>query len=168
MKPLLISPLSLQSLNTFFDNFDFSEDSEHIKKYISFIKEATFCYQNIIHKFYSALEDEIVGFVVLSTKSVDEITGIFIEFLYLKPKYRNKMNEITDTKYSYFLLDYVIKIAIKIQKEVAINHIYLVPINDKVRIVYQEYGFENIPNSGNNGFEDYMVFNLLEEDATIF
>jgi len=168
MKPLLITSLSIDSLKSFFDDFDFLEDSKHIKKYISFIKEASFCRQNVIHEFYSALEDEIIGFVVISTKEVDDIMGIFIEFIYIKPKYRNKINEITDTKYSYYLLDYVIEISIKIQKEVAINHIYLVPISDKVRIVYQEYGFENIPNSGNNGFEDYMVFNLLEEDATIF
>ena len=168
MKPILISAVSSRELKTFFDEFDFIEDSEHIKRYIAFIKEATFCYQNIIHKLYNVKEDEVIGFVVLgTTKAVDDITGILIEFLYLKPQYRGKTNEITDIKYSHFLLDYVIETAIKIQKEIAINHIYLVPINDKVRTIYTKYGFENIPNSGNNGFEDYMVFNLLEEDFTI-
>lgn len=169
MKSILISPLSVKELKTFFDEFDFREDSKHIKKYISFIKEATFCYQNIIHSLYDVIEDEEIGFVVLgTTKAVDDVTGILIEFLYLKPKYRGKTNEITDIKYSYLLLDYVVEKAIKVQKEIAINHIYLVPINDKVRQVYSQYGFEHIPNSGNNGFEDYMVFNLLDEDFTIF
>ena len=69
--------------------------------------------------------------------------------------------------FSYFILDYVIETAIKIQKEIVIDYIYLVPINDKVRTIYSKYGLENNPNSGNSGFEDYMVFNLSEEDFTI-
>ena len=47
--------------------------------------------------------------------------------------------------------------------------------NDKLKyfkeaidsIVNQDYGFENIPDSGTNQWEDYMVFNLLDEDPTI-
>ena len=61
----------------------------------------------------------------------------------------------------------MIETVIKIQKEIVIDYIYLVPINDKVRTIYSKYGFENIANSGNSGFEDYMVFNLSEEDFTI-
>jgi len=75
---------------------------------------------------------------------------------------------MTQLKYSYVLLDYIIEEALKIQKIVAVNHVYLVPINDNVRKVYEDYGFENIPGSGNNPYEDYMVFNLLDEDITIY
>ncbi len=163
-----ISQISFNNLDSFFKNFDFTQDSAHIQKYISFIQEASFCYQNIIHEIYDTTQKEVIGFTALSTtKEVDDISGILIEFLYLKPKYRGKSEEGSQTQYSYLLLDYIITTAITIQKQVAINHIYLVPINDKIRKTYNNYGFENIPSSGKNAYEDYMVFNLLDEDPTI-
>ena len=168
MTPIGISQVSFNDLSSFFKSFDFTQDSTHIQKYINFIQEASFCYQNIIHELYDLAEDEVIGFTALSTtKEVDDISGILIEFLYLKPKYRGKTDEMSQTKYSHLLLDYIITTAIKIQKQVAINHIYLVPIDNKVREIYHKYGFENIPGSGSNEFEDYMVFNLLDEDPTI-
>ena len=39
--------------------------------------------------------------------------------------------------------------------------------SNKMRSIYNEYGFVNIPGSGKNEFEDYMVFNLLDEDPTL-
>ncbi len=163
-----ISPVSFNDLNSFFKNFDFTKDSVHIQKYISFIQEASFCYQNIIHELYDLAENEVIGFTALSTtREVDNIVGVLVEFLYLKPQYRGKSDEMSQAKYSHLLLDYIIAIAIKIQKQVAINHIYLIPIDDKVRKIYHKYGFENIPGSGKNEYEDYMVFNLLDEDPTI-
>ena len=168
MIPLNISQVAFLELSSFFKCFDFKEDSVHIQEYIDFIQEASFCYQNIIHKIYDNAEDKIIGFTALSTtKEVDNISGVLIEFLYLKPQYRGKNDEYSQTKYSYLLLDYIVQTAIKIQKQVAINHIYLVPIDDRVREMYHQYGFENIPGSGKNEFEDYMVFNLLDEDPTL-
>ena len=168
MTPIITSQVSVHNLNSFFKTFNFTQDSVHIQKYISFIQEASFCYQNIIHEIYNITEDEVIGFTALSTtKEVDDINGILIEFLYIKPKYRGITEETLQSKYSFLLLDYIITIAIKIQKQIAINHIYLVPINDKVREIYYNYGFENIPGSGSHEFEDYMVFNLLDNDPTI-
>jgi hypothetical protein len=167
MTPIGISQVSFDDLSSFFKSFDFTQDSAHIQKYISFIQEASFCYQNIIHELYDAAE-EVIGFTALSTtKEVDNISGVLVEFLYVKPQYRNKIDEMSQTKYSHLLLDYIITTALKIQKQVAINHIYLVPINSKVREIYHKYGFENIPGSKENEYEDYMVFNLLDEDPTI-
>ena len=168
MTPIGISQVSFDDLSSFFKSFDFTQDSAHIQKYISFIQEASFCYQNIIHELYDVAEEEVIGFTALSTtKEVDNISGVLVEFLYVKPQYRGKNDEISQTKYSHLLLDYIITTALKIQKQVAINHIYLVPIDAKVREIYHKYGFENIPGSGSNEFEDYMVFNLLDEDPTI-
>ena len=159
-----ISQVPFNDLNSFFKSFDFTQDSAHIQKYISFIQEASFCYQNIIHDLYDVAEEEVIGFTALSTtKEVDNISGILVEFLYVKPQYRGKIDEMSQTKYSHLLLDYIITTGLK----VAINHIYLVPIDDKVRKIYHKYGFENIPGSGKNEYEDYMVFNLLDEDPTI-
>ena len=168
MTPIGISQVSFNDINSFFKSFDFTQDSSHIQKYISFIQEASCCYQNIIHELHDLVEDDVIGFTALSTtKEVDGISGILVEFLYLKPQYRGKADQSLHTKYSNLLLDYIITTALKIQKQVAINHIYLVPIDNKVREIYHKYGFENIPGSGSNEFEDYMVFNLLDEDPTI-
>ena len=125
MTPIGISPLSSDELNSFFKRFDFTQDSAHIQKYISFIQEASLCYQNIIHELYDLAEEEVIGFTALSTtKEVDDISGILIEFLYLKPQYRDQTDKMSQTKYSHLLLDYIIATALKIQKQVAINHIY--------------------------------------------
>lgn len=162
-----ISPVVFDDLKSFFQSFNFSQDSIHIQQYISLIQEASLCYQNIVHKLVDT--DTIIGFIALSTtKEVDNIAGVLIEFLYLKPNFRNTIELHSQIKYSYILLDYVVTTALIIQKQIAINHIYLVPINDKVRKIYKEYGFENLPASGKNEYEDYMVFNLLDEDPTIF
>jgi len=168
MNTIEISQVSFQSINSFFDGFNFVDDTKHIQKYISFIQEASLCYQNIIHQIYDANKEETVGFIALSTtREVDDISGVLVEFLYLKPDYRGKIDNVSQQKYSYIALDYIIVTAIEIQKKIAINHIYLVPIDNKVRKIYNRYGFENIPGSGSNEFEDYMVFNLLDEDPTI-
>ena len=141
----------------------------HIQQYVSFIQEASACYQNIIHKLYDLEKSKVIGFIALSTtQEVDGIPGVLVEFLYIKSQYRGKNDKISKTKYSHLLLDYIIRVALTIQKQVAINHIYLVPINEKVREIYNAYGFENIPSSGKNEYEDYMVFNLLDEDPTLF
>jgi GNAT superfamily N-acetyltransferase len=154
----LITPLSQNSLTSFFDSFDFHNESEHIQKLVSLLRETAYCYQNIIHVGFN--EENPYGFISLKiTNDVDNIAGLLIEFLYVKPHLRHKNTD--EPRNSYALLDYAITLALELQKQVAINHVYLIPINANKRSLYEEYGFENIPNSGKNTFEDYMVFNLL-------
>jgi hypothetical protein len=167
MTPLIITPVAFNELHSCFNSFNFSQDSSHIQEYVNLVKELSFCYQSVIHKVSDG--SSIIGFTALRTtyEDIDGVPGILVEFLYLKKEYRAEIEVSSHIKYSFLVLDYIIEKAIEIQKIVAINHVYLVPINDKVRQVYYEYGFENIPGSGKNEFEDYMVFNLLEEDPTI-
>ncbi|MEN8148120.1 MAG: hypothetical protein ABFR02_10960 [Campylobacterota bacterium] len=169
MAPVVISPLRPQGVNPFFESVDVSNDTKHVQEYISLTHETAACYQTIIHKAYCTEQKNIFGFCALRTTydDVDGVPGMLVEFLYVKPEYRNTQEKTSQVKYSFLLLDYIVEEAIKIQKLIAINHVYLVPINDKVRKVYEEYGFENIPGSGSNEYEDYMVFNLLDEDPTI-
>lgn len=169
MHPISISPIPLGGLTSFFTNFNFTQDSQNLQNYIDLVQETSHCYQSIIHEAYSLIEEESFGFISLRTTydDIDGVPGVLVEFLYLKEKYRSNTEEFSQIKYSFLLLDYIIEVAIKVQRQVAINHVYLVPINDKVRDVYKAYGFENIPNSGQNEYEDYMVFNLLEEDPTL-
>jgi hypothetical protein len=42
MTPIGISQVSFDDLSSFFKSFDFTQDSAHIQKYISFIQEASF------------------------------------------------------------------------------------------------------------------------------
>jgi hypothetical protein len=160
----LITPLSVSDITSFFDSFDFKNESIHIQKLVSLLGETAYCYQNIIHAGFNG--EQSYGFISLKiTNDVDNIAGLLIEFLYVKPHLRHKNTD--EPRNSYTLLDYAITIALELQKLVAINHVYLIPINANKRSLYEEYGFENIPNSGKNDFEDYMVFNLLPDDPTI-
>lgn len=160
----MTNPLSQNDLTSFFDSFDLTSESIHIQELVHILAETAACYQNIIHAgFIGTLP---FGFISLKiTNDVDNIAGLLIEFLYVKSEYRYK--HINDPRYSHILLDYAITVALELQKLVAINHVYLIPIDANKRNLYQEYGFENIPNSGKNDFEDYMVFNLLSDDPTI-
>lgn len=161
----MIAPIPQNDLNSFLASFNFKNESVHIQELVHLLGETAFCYQNIIHAGFN--EAQPYGFISLKiTNDVDNIAGILIEFLYVKPHYRHK--HVEEPRYSYALLDYAITIALELQKLVAINHVYLIPIDANKRNLYQEYGFENIPNSGKNDFEDYMVFNLLPDDPTIF
>ena len=169
MLPYSLSPLNVKDLRNFFNQFDFFDETNHTLKYIQIVQELAFCQQVIIHEAFSLIDDEPLGFVALCVThdEIDNIAGMLVEFVYVKPKYRSVISEFLDTKFSYMILDYTIEIALKLQKNVAINHVYLVPVNEKVRKVYLDYGFENIPGSGKNEYEDFMVFNLLDEDPVL-
>lgn len=155
----MIRPLSSESLSEFFTSFDFSSEPKALQNFIGLLRETASHRQNIIHACYNG--EMPIGFLSLKiTNDVDNIPGLLIEFLYIKPEYRQKT--IGDSpRYSFALLDDVIILAFELQKIVAINHIFLIPVDENKRSLYLEYGFENIPCSGKNPFEDFMVFNLL-------
>ena len=157
----MITPLSSETLSDFFLSFDFSCESEALKAFIGLLRETASHRQNIIHA--GNIGKIPFGFVSLKiTNDVDNIPGLLIEFLYIKPEYRQKT--LGDTpRYSFSLLDDVIMLAFELQKVVAINHVFLIPVDENKRAMYLEYGFENIPGSGKNPFEDFMVFNLLSD-----
>ena len=169
MHPYGLSPLNFSELDNFFKEFDFSEDEAHTREYLGMVQESAYCQQIIIHEASSISDEDLFGFVALSIthEDVDNVPGLLVEFIYVKPKYRKKIAEFADTQYSYIILDYIIEVALKLQKQVAINHVYLVPVNEKVRALYLDYGFVNIPSSGKNENEDFMVFNLLDEDPVL-
>ncbi len=169
MIPYSLSPLHVSELDNFFKEFDFSKDEAHTREYLGIIQESAYCQQIIIHKAFGIVNEESFGFVALGIThdNVDNVPGLLVEFIYLKPKYRNNVAEFSNTKYSYIVLDYVIEVALKLQKQIAMNHVYLVPINEKVRSVYLDYGFINIPSNGKDENEDFMLFNLLDEDPVL-
>lgn len=98
MKNISISPLSAQELEPLFKRLDFSKDSEHIKKYISIVREIAACQQVVIYEAYDLSKDDI-----------DNVPGIIVEFLYLKVEYRSKIEEFSNIKYSFLLLDHIIR-----------------------------------------------------------
>jgi len=55
MSEVNIYQVSFENLNSFFSTFDFTKESVHIQQYINFVQEASFCYQNVIHKLYDKI-----------------------------------------------------------------------------------------------------------------
>ncbi|MCX6073750.1 MAG: hypothetical protein NTY39_05470 [Campylobacterales bacterium] len=45
----MITPLSVSDIASFFNSFDFKNESIHIQKLVSLLGETAYCYQNIIH-----------------------------------------------------------------------------------------------------------------------
>lgn len=159
----MITPLPSESLSDFFTSFDFSDESEALQAFIALLRETASHRQNIIHACYDG--ETPIGFVSLKmTGDVDNIPGLLIEFLYIKPEYRRKTIGDSPLR-SFSILDDVIMLAFELQKIVAINHVFLIPVDENKRSLYLEYGFENIPGSGKNPFEDFMVFNLLAKEV---
>lgn len=139
-----------------------SDPYQYVDDFISENFELSHQDFTILHAGYDRGNETYFGFTSLRiSNDIDDIPGLFAELLYVKPPYRGKINKTTGQKYSYDMLDYIIQIGIQFQKNAAVNHIFLVPVTQEVRNAYKEYGFENLPDSGKNEFEDYMVFNLL-------
>lgn len=162
-------PSSSSDIKTFQDALDAPQcDKQHVARFIQ--ENFDFAYQNltILHAAYDKEKQTYIGFASLRVAmEIDDLPGLYVELVYLKPAYRNTINPQTDQKYSFDLLDYVFSIGNILQKNSAVNHIFLVPVTDKVRETYRTYGFEDLPGSGSNEFEDYMVLNLIDEDASI-
>lgn len=171
MSNLFITPIPSDTLSikSFQESLKAPEgDKEYVARFIQ--ENFEFAYENftIIHACYDQMKDTYFGFVSLRVAfEIDDLPGLYVELIYLKPEYRKVVNPETEQKFSFDLLDYVFSIGINLQKNAAVNHIFLVPVTEQVREIYNDYGFENIPSSGKNEFEDYMVLNLIEEDASI-
>lgn len=86
----MIHPLSQNDLTSFFNSFDLIGESIHIQELVHILAETATCYQNIIHAgFIGTLP---FGFISLKiTNDVDNISGLLIEFLYVKSEYRYKL-----------------------------------------------------------------------------
>lgn len=162
-------PSSSSDIKCFQDALDApTSDKQHVGRFIQ--ENFDFAYQNltILHAAYDPEKQTYIGFASLRVDvKIEGLPGLYVELIYLKPEYRNTLNPQTDQKYSFDLLDHVFSIGNILQKNSAVNHIFLVPVTDKVRETYRAYGFEDLPSSGPNVFEDYMVLNLIDEDASI-
>jgi len=116
----------------------------------------------VIHACYDLKEEQYCGFLNLGTTTdIDDLVSIAIEFIFVEPTYRKRIfEELYGIKLSeYLLVDYVIdEIGTNVKESIGINTVALVPIADKVRNIYEEMGFQSIPKSGKNEFEDWMVF----------
>ncbi|PHR54198.1 MAG: hypothetical protein COA44_13795 [Arcobacter sp.] len=169
MKQFLSTPLTLDELPEFYKSLDFSEDTDSTQEYVAIVFEESFLSQNIVHKIYCNFIQEFIGFTMLraADEDVDGVPGIMVEYLYLQKQYRGEEDKTTSKPYSWIILNYIVEKSIEVQNIIAVNHIYLVPVTNDVRKVYEKFGFENLPETGSSQNEDYMVFNLLEEDISI-
>lgn len=121
-------------------------------------------FTNVLHLCYDRKKEKYCAILNLgTTNSLDDVTSLNVDFLFVEPSYRKiAFEELDNIKLSeYILIDYVVgEIGTYIKKNLGIGWVVLTPITEKVREVYSTYGFKSIKESGKNEFEDWMVFNI--------
>ena len=123
-------------------------------------------FTNVIHTCYDRQEKQYCAILNIGTYIVEDTISINVEFLFVEPNYRKKkFIELGNRKLSqYLLLDYVIgEIGIDAKRNFGIGWVALTPISKEVRELYTNYGFVSIKGSGNNKYEDWMIFNIPQE-----
>ncbi len=118
----------------------------------------------VVHACYDQISEQYCAIMFIgTTTAIDDRASIAIEYIFIEPSYRKQIfTELNNMKLSEFLLlDYaLVQIGLSVKEKIGINFISLVPINEKVRVIYEDMGFTTIKNSGTNQDEDWMIFNI--------
>ena len=94
------------------------------------------------------------GLIALNFEIVGEFSSLSIDLLFISKSYRNIYFDEIDSKISYFLLDFALQEAIKMNQISKLDAVLLTPINDCVKNVYIQYGFKE--------FDDDWLYILMD------
>ena len=93
------------------------------------------------------------GLIALNFEMVGEFSSLSIDLLFISKSYRGIHYDDIDNKISYFLLDFALQEAIEMNKISKLDAVILTPINECVKNVYIQYGFEEFD-------EDWLYLSL--------
>jgi len=164
-----IEPIAMYQLASFLASYSIVFDYPRVEEIFKMTTELAFNQEdvvatNVIHACYDLQEEKYCAIINLGTTTdIDDVVSIAVEFFYINPEYRKDIFvDDLGCKLSHFLLqDYVIgEVAYKIKKDIGINIVGIVPMNDIVREIYEGIGFESIKNPQNSTYEDWMIFPL--------
>lgn len=167
-KRFLVEIIDKSNLKSFFSNYKPTFDLPNSEEIFNRTTELAYDNEdilatNVIHACYDLEEEKYCAIMNLgTTTAVDDLVSIDVEFLFIEKEYRKNELEGIDSKLSKYLLqDYLIgEVAINIQKNIGINYIAIAPLNDKIRSVYEDYGYESILREKDDFYEDWMVFTI--------
>jgi len=92
--------------------------------------------------------DEIFGLIALSVSSIDTFPSLQIDYLFVSEPYRGiYLNRLDNTKISTYLIEFAINIAKRVQEDVGLRYVVLLPDNDKLQLTYKKMGFQLLQQS---------------------
>jgi len=90
-------------------------------------------------------EDITLGFIALSSSSIDDFPSLQVDYLFVNNPYRGVELDILDnTKTSNYLVEFAIETAKELQEIVGLRYLVLLPDNDRLQVIYQEMGFNKL------------------------
>lgn len=166
----LIEPIKQSKLESFFkDQYSPAFDLPNTEEIFKNTFELAFDNEDakattVIHACYDQVQEKYCAFINIGTTTqIDDIASLAIEYIFIESDYRKvQFHELGNMKLSeYLLLDYTIgTIGFNVKEQIGIHVIGLVPVNEKVREIYENMGFISLPKSGSHENEDWMIFNI--------
>ena len=95
------------------------------------------------------------GLIALNFEVVGEFSALSIDLIFISKPYRGIFFEEINFKISSYLLEFALQEAIQMNNISKLDAILLTPINDCVKDVYLEFGF-------NEFTDDWLMFSIDE------
>jgi len=110
-----------------------------------------------LHILYDERDNQSIpcGLIALNFEIVGSFSALSIDFIFISKTYRGKVFDEIDSKISFYLLNFALQEAIIMNGVSQLDAVILTPINECVKEVYAEFGFEE--------FEDGWMYLLIDD-----
>jgi len=111
--------------------------------------------QTRIHILYDVANNSKIpsGLIALNFEVVGEFSALSVDLLFVSLPYRNKYFKEIDTKISLYLLQFSLHEAINMNSISKLDAVLLTPINECVKQIYLDFGFEEMT-------DDWLYFSI--------
>jgi hypothetical protein len=90
--------------------------------------------------------EEKLGFIALSASSIGDFPSLQIDYLFVDYRFRGKsLPELENEKASTYLIEFAIKTAKDIQKQIGLRYLVLLPDDERLETIYLKMGFDYLP-----------------------
>jgi hypothetical protein len=109
-----------------------------------------------LHILYDERTKESIpcGLIALNFETVGEFSSLSVDLLFISKQYRGLYFYEINSKISYFLLDFALQEATDMNQISKLDAVLLTPINNCVKNVYIQYGFQE--------FDDDWLYILVD------
>jgi len=110
-----------------------------------------------LHILYDERDDKSIpcALIALNFEMVGSFSALCIDFIFISKSYRGKFFEEINSKISFYLLNFALQEAIQMNEISQLDAVILTPINECVKEVYIEFGFEE--------FDDGWMYLLIDD-----
>jgi len=137
--------------------YDDGKSEEIEKKLLTNIIKQTLSKKSRLHILYDERDENSIpcGLISLNFEMVGSFSALCIEFIFISNSYRGLFFEEINSKISFYLLNFALQEAIQMNEISQLDAVILTPINECVKRVYLEFGFEE--------FDDGWMYLLIDD-----